>query len=297
MQDTLLQIMLYLSVFISGLFFGSFLNLVSDRIINKKSILFGRSICDFCEKALRPLHLVPLFSYLFQRGKCAFCKKKLSKYYPLSEFLTGLLFVGAAYLTNVFKELNFFSVLGFFYFLVILSFYVVLFLTDIKYKLLPNKVVYSAIIFAASFLVITTIVSFGVLYYRLVNDSFGAYLLEAGYFNQQVLAAAKGIGAIFLSAFGIGLFFWLLVFITKGRGMGGGDIKLGFLIGIVNGFPFNVIAIFLGFIIGAVYSVSLILLKKKTMKDTIAFGPFLILGSIIAIVWGPYIWNWYTSLL
>ncbi|MBP7927757.1 prepilin peptidase [Patescibacteria group bacterium] len=297
MQDTLLQIMLYLSVFISGLFFGSFLNLVSDRIINKKSILFGRSICDFCEKALRPLHLVPLFSYLFQRGKCAFCKKKLSKYYPLSELLTGFLFVGAAYLTNVFKELNFFSVLGFFYFLVMLSFYVVLFLTDLKYKLLPNKVVYSAIIFAASFLVITTIVSFGVLYYRLVNDSFGAYLLEAGYFNQQVLVAAKGIGTIFLSAFGIGLFFWLLVFITKGRGMGGGDIKLGFLIGIVNGFPFNVIAIFLGFIIGAVYSVSLILLKKKTMKDTIAFGPFLILGSIIAIVWGPYIWNWYTSLL
>jgi prepilin signal peptidase PulO-like enzyme (type II secretory pathway) len=100
---------------------------------------------------------------------------------------------------------------------------------------------------------------------------------------------------VFVGAVIICLFFLLLVWATKGRGMGWGDVKLGFLIGLVNGFPYGFEAIFFGFVFGAIYSLVLILLKKKTVKDTIAFGPFLILGSVFVLIWGERILNWYTT--
>ena len=78
--------------------------------------------------------------------------------------------------------------------------------------------------------------------------------------------------------------------------MGGGDIRLGFLIGIFNGFPQNIIAIFMGFILGAALSLVLVMLKMKTLKDTIPFGPFLITGSVIALIWGLQIWDFYINL-
>ena len=78
--------------------------------------------------------------------------------------------------------------------------------------------------------------------------------------------------------------------------MGGGDVKLGFLIGLFNGFPHNILAVFLGFLLGSLYSGFMILLNKKSLKDTIAFGPFLILGSIISFIWGQEIIFWYLNL-
>ena len=92
------------------------------------------------------------------------------------------------------------------------------------------------------------------------------------------------------------LFFLSLIKITRGMGMGGGDVKLGFLIGLFNGFPVNIIAIFVGFLSGALVSLVLVLLKKRSMKDTIAFGPFLIFGSILSLVFGQQILNWYIGL-
>jgi prepilin signal peptidase PulO-like enzyme (type II secretory pathway) len=99
-----------------------------------------------------------------------------------------------------------------------------------------------------------------------------------------------------ISAFVIGLFFFLLTKIKDGKAMGGGDVKLAFLIGLFNGFPYNVLAIFLGFLFGSVFSLGLILMKRKTVKDTVPFGPFLILGSVVALIWGSQIIDWYINL-
>ncbi|HQK41942.1 MAG TPA: prepilin peptidase, partial [bacterium] len=63
-----------------------------------------------------------------------------------------------------------------------------------------------------------------------------------------------------------------------------------------NGFPFGIFSIFLGFVIGAVYSLLLMAVKKKTMKDTIPFGPFLIIGSVVTLLFGSAIWEWYSNL-
>lgn len=291
------QIVLYGLTFISGTFFGSFFNLVSDRLPQGKNILTGRSKCDHCGKTLDPKSLIPVLSYIFQKGKCAKCKKKLTAFYPVSEILTGLVFMGVAYLSGILVTVNIATVLTFMYFLTISSFFIMLALTDIKFRLLPNKLVYSAIIFVSLFLILNAVLTVYFTYKQLKSDDFGIYLLQAGYLQTQIMSILKSFGLLLVSSFGIALFFLFLIFITKGRGMGGGDVKLAFLIGLINGFPFNVAAIFIGFVLGAVYSLILVLFKKKTLKDTVPFGPFLIIGSVIAFVWGELIWFWYVNLL
>ena len=291
------QIVLYGLTFISGLFFGSFYNLVSDRIPKGRGILTGRSKCDHCGKTLGAKSLLPLLSFAMQKGKCVYCGKRLSTYYPVSEVLTGLVFMGVAFLSGILSEINFATVLTFIYFAVIAGFYIILTLTDLKYRLIPNKIIYTAIIFVTFFLLLNAVLTILFTYNQLKNDEFGIYLLQAGYLEQQISAITKSFGLLLLSSLGISAFFLLLIFITKGKGMGGGDVKLAFLIGMVNGFPFNIAAIFLGFVFGAVFSIILVLFRKKSLKDTVPFGPFLILGSVIAFVWGEMIWYWYVTLL
>ena len=75
------------------------------------------------------------------------------------------------------------------------------------------------------------------------------------------------------------------------------DVKLGFLIGLILGWPKTLVAAFLAFLMGAVLSVILILLKKKNMKSKIPFGPFLIVGVLLAVIYGEVIWGWYLGLI
>lgn len=224
------------------------------------------------------------------------CGKKLSWYYPFSELLTGLMFAGVAYYSGIFQVFGTASIISFVFLLLLASAYIVIFLTDLKHQIIPNKIVYPAIIFVALFMIVNASAYLITTYSRLKADPFGIYLLEAGYLHVQALHILKSLGITFLSSVFIAGFFFFLVKITKGRGMGAGDIKLGFLIGLFNGFPQNIIAIFSGFVIGAIVSLVLILFKVKTMKDTIAFGPFLIIGSVAALIWGYDLWVFYTTL-
>lgn len=289
--------MLYLLLtFIGGIFIGSFLNLVADRVVNGGSILFGRSQCDNCKHLLGPKDLIPLLSFINTKGKCRYCGIKLSFYYPLSEILTGLAFMGVAAYVGLFNGYSTAKLVSFAYISVIACIYIILFLTDIKYRLIPDKISFFGISFVLLFTIGNLIYNLVTSYNILKNDDFGKYLIQAGFWTNQLQSSLRGFGIVFGSAFLIGFFFWLLVFLTRGRGMGGGDIKLGFLIGLVNGFPYNIAAIFLGFLLGSIFSVFAILLRKKSIKDTIPFGPFLILGSVLAFVWGPQLVSWYLGL-
>jgi leader peptidase (prepilin peptidase) / N-methyltransferase len=286
----------YTLFFIAGTFIGSFLNVVSDRVVNKKSIFFGRSECDGCSKRLSARDLVPLISYILSRGKCSYCSKKLSWYYPLSEILTGLTFVGIAHLIRLFVNTqSIFVWLMFVYFVIVACFYIILLLTDLKFRLLPNKITFSAIGFVFFFLLFNLAITAYTSYVQLQADPFGTYLLESGFWKTQMLVMVQGFGFTVASALIIGLFFFGLTKIKDGRAMGGGDVKLAVIIGLFNGFPYNVLAIFLGFFLGAIISVGLIIVKRKGMKDTVPFGPFLILGSVISLIWGPALLAWYFS--
>lgn len=100
---------------------------------------------------------------------------------------------------------------------------------------------------------------------------------------------------VLLTAFGAAGFLAVLYRLTKGKGMGWGDVKLGFLLGLVLGWPNTLIALFLAFLTGAIAGVILVLVRRKKLKSRIAFGPFLVLGLIIAKIWGNVIWQWYLN--
>lgn len=291
-----MQAVIYVFLFVIGALVGSFLNLISDRLPKGKKIVFGRSMCDSCKKTLGVKNLVPIFSFIFQKGKCSFCGGKLSFYYPFSELFTGLMFMFAGKLSGFTLNPDSQSIFLLFYYCVIFSFYTTMLLTDLKFYLILDSLVIPAI----GFVFLTSVLFRGLdlasLHRNLSTDKFGVYLLRTDYFNDHLIYALKDYGLVVLGATLIALFFLFLIFITKGRGMGYGDVKLGFLIGLVNGFPLSIISIFMGFILGAFYSVFLIILKRKTMKDTIAFGPFLILGSLLTFLFGSELWSWYTQI-
>ena len=295
----LIEQVFYVLTFVAGAFVGSFLNVVSDRLQSGESIFFGRSHCDKCRSPLSASELIPVFSFLFQKGKCRHCGNALSFYYLLSEILTGTLFVLAAAMVGVFGSTSMLPFMQWIYFVYLataLSLYVILFLSDMKYRILPDKVVIPAIVLTFLFIVFNFSFFAYFSYQQLSADAFGKYLIQAGFWQNQVLSAAKGVLFSLISASAIALFFLSLIKITRGRGMGGGDVKLGFLIGLFNGFPVNIIAIFVGFLSGALVSMVLVLLKKRGMKDTIAFGPFLIFGSVLSLVFGQQIFDWYIGL-
>jgi len=127
-------------IFIFGLLFGSFLNVVILRIPKDESIVFGASHCTTCNTPLKPWHNIPLFSWLFLGGKCAFCKTKISIQYPLVELVTAIIFtlVGMKYGMSY---STFFIALSF-------SMLLALSMIDIKYKMVPDSLNLLAIVFA-----------------------------------------------------------------------------------------------------------------------------------------------------
>ena len=160
----------YALVFISGLFIGSFLNLVSDRVLTGEGIFLGRSHCDYCKKSLLNKDLFPLLSYLLLKGKCRFCKNPLSIYYPISEILTGIIFVSTAIFIRIFDSSSVLAWVAYTFLAVVFSVYIVVFLTDLKARIIPDKVVIFGVIF-----IIVYITGLFVYKCRIMNQSFNFF--------------------------------------------------------------------------------------------------------------------------
>lgn len=261
-----MEMMTSILFFIFGACIGSFLGVLVDRLPRGESIVRGRSHCEFCKKPLGILDLIPVFSFLFLKGKCRYCKKRLSLFYPLIEVTSGILFVFTAfYIGSMYQVAGIMYTIELFYYLFIISSLIVLFFVDLKYGILPFFIIFPA-----------TVVTF--LY----------ILLNTNYMILNNLLA--GLGAF--------LFFLALFLLTKGRGMGFGDVVYVFLMGLLLGFPGIVFGLYIAFITGAFVSVILILLKRKKMQgSTIAFGPFLVLGTIVVLFWKEEITTLIVSVL
>lgn len=245
---------------------GSFLGVLIDRIPKGEQILKGRSHCDNCKKDIAPFDLIPVISFIFLRGKCRYCKAKLSYFYPFIELVTGGLF-----------SLTFFHVLTLFqfpsyqfavmllYLLIVASLLLVIFFADIRHGIIPDKVVLFLLVFCGLSLI----------------------LFMRGDFLNHLFAALISFA-----------FFFALFLITKGRGMGFGDVKFSFVLGLISGFPMFIISLYIAFLTGSIVSIILILWGKKRLSgDTIPFGPFLVLGLMITLYFGSYILPWVLSLL
>lgn len=258
-------IILYLLFFL-GLAFGSFLNVLIYRLANSLR-LTGRSICPHCKKQITWHDNIPLLSFILLRGKCRRCHSSISWQYPVVELLTGTLFVlvflflpsesikypfGPSSGQGQVLSIKYLLSLG--YYLLIVSSLVAIFFIDFKHGIIPDRIIYPTVTISFSYLILST-------KYLILNH--------------------------FLSALGAFLFFFLLVFITKGKGMGMGDVKLAFLMGLFLGFPKIVIALYVAFLTGAAISLILVLWgKKKFFGGTIPFGPFLVFGAFVAFFAG-----------
>ncbi|MCJ7826489.1 prepilin peptidase, partial [Patescibacteria group bacterium] len=141
--------MMLLLLFVLGLCVGSFLNVLVERLPRNESVLFGRSHCDHCKHKLLWYELIPLVSFFIQKGKSRCCHKRLSCQYPLVELITGIGFVLLFRLLpsalNL-HSINFFSIVLLTSYFVLLSSFIVIFVTDFKYEIIPMEMIITGII-------------------------------------------------------------------------------------------------------------------------------------------------------
>lgn len=287
-----------------GICLGSFAKVLADRSLRKKSFS-GRSYCESCQHSLSWYDLFPVLSYISVGGKCRYCHKQLSKEYFMVELITGVLvsylwFMTFPYYSGLWEDP---IKTGFFlldvgsktFFITIL---VTLFITDIRKMFIPDRVVIPSIKIGFGLVVLLLISKIAYLYYSLVTSYIGQFLLPpfSNYFYSHTYDYINQFLWSVLMFLLIGGFFLFLIIVTRGKGMGGGDVKLGAFIGLMLGYPASLLAIVLSFFIGAVFSIFLILGGKKRFGQVIPFGPFMVIASLIALFWGNQIIEWYLHL-
>lgn len=252
-------------VFFCGLVVGSFLNVLVYRLPRGLGFVKGRSFCPKCKKKIAWFDNIPLLSFFLLRGKCRRCKKQISIRYPLVELLTGvltiLIFNFKFEILNQYQILNFEFLIDFVLILLLFWGLVVIFFVDLEHQIIPDEIIIPLIIIF------------------LLREFISFFFLSPNPYNLSPIFSAVG-------AF---LFFFLIYLATKGKGMGFGDVKLAFLMGLALGWPRIILAFYLAFLTGALTGVILILRKKAKLKQKIAFGPFLALATVISILWGEKI--------
>lgn len=237
-----MHILISTILFIIGTILGSFYNVVGYRIPKQEPITFPSSHCPNCKNKLKFYELIPLLSFLMQKGKCNYCHEKISITYPFFELLTGILFT-LSYLSfgltpNLIIALTFISLL------------IIITISDYIYMIIPDNI----LIFFGIILLFEISISFGI-------DKALISIIN-GFFSFIFMLLLKEMGDI----------------IFKKESMGGGDIKLLFILGMILTFPIAVLSIFVGSVIGT--PLSFFLVNKKS-EHIIPFGPFLAAGAII----------------
>lgn len=243
-----------ISIFIFGAIIGSFLNVVILRLNTGQPVVFGKSKCFSCAKKLKWYELFPIASFIFLKGKCSNCKTKISWQYPAVEIITGIIFILSSQQSQ--------NIFDFGFLILVFSFLIIIAVYDYRHQIIPNIFVW-----------IFNILAFA-----------GLFRLFAGgtvIFNWNNFLAGFILFAFFAALWGI----------SKGKWMGFGDAKLALGIGWLLGLSKGAAAITLAFWIGAIAGVALLYLNKNKygLKSSIAFGPFMVLGTIISFFWGEKI--------
>ncbi len=264
-------------MFILGLCFGSFVNAFVWRLHEfqtkklstkqKKALspLNGRSMCTNCRHELAWYDLLPVVSWVSLGGKCRYCRKAISRQYPLVEIVTACLFV-LSFAVWPFG----FSATGtalFVVWLIFLVAFMALAVYDIRWMELPNKIVYPLLGLGALQVVLR--------------------MAHSGEVVGTLLGALFGFVAI-------GGLFWTLFQVSDGKWIGGGDVKLAFVIGpLVASGALSLMVIFFASLLGTVFSMPYMVRGKLKTGSRIPFGPFLIVATIIVYLFGRRILEWY----
>lgn len=270
--------MIILLLGLLGLCLGSFANALvwrwrQQRVGEEKrpkkvpkelTITQGRSMCPSCRHQLGFWDLLPVVSWLALRGKCRYCHKPISWQYPVVEALTaGLFIVSYLYWPLGWSNLGIFQ---FAIWLIVLVGLLALLVYDARWQLLPSRLVYP----------LGALVALQVVVVGVVQGSMSA-----------VLGAASG-------AICLGGLFYLIFAISDGKWIGGGDVRLGFVLGaLVGGLLEAVMVLFFASVLGTLFSLPTLSSKNNALKLKVAFGPFLIAAAIIVYLFGASFIGWY----
>ena len=237
-----------------GLCLGSFLNVVIHRLPRGESLVRPRSHCPRCGHAVRPWHNLPVLGWIWLRGRCADCRVPIPIRYPLVELAGGIITLAAAYACPTPTH----SVAALW---LLLSMTAVFFI-DLDHRIIPDEI------------------------------SLGGTLLGLGLAHWTIglisalLGAAAGAGGLLLIRWGYRL--------TRGRdGMGLGDVKLAAMLGAFLGLPGLVLTVLFASLLGSVWGLSLVAIRRGTGLTALPFGSFLAPAGMAVLVWGPQIWRWY----
>ncbi len=208
--------------------------------------LMGRSHCDHCKKTLEWFELFPILSYIFLKGECRSCHTKLSIEHPFVEIGTGLLYVGTWLMVSPESLVLYWG---------IVSCAWVIVLSDLRYKLISDYMQIALFLF--------------ILFQKILEK-----------------ASIFSLLGDFLSGIFVLLPIGLIYVITNERAMGLGDVILAGIMGFSLGIAKGLLGIYISFLVGAIVGVFLLISRKKGMKSAVPFGPFLIIGMVVAGVWG-----------
>lgn len=257
-------------LFLFGLIIGSFLNVVILRLPIEKH-LQGRSECPQCHRQLSAGDLIPVLSFVFLKGRCRGCHKPISIRYPALELVVGLLFALGAVL---FPPISLAAVLHLVLFLLVVSIGLVTFVIDYEH-----------------YLILDAVTGFGVVAVIVLQLSLDIATKHTLFANGSNLRSAL-LGAVC----GVGPFL-LLWLVSRGKWLGFGDVKYMVFMGATLGATVVWVGMLLSFWIGALVSVPLLLLGRKKMKSMLPFGTFLVVGQVIAFLYGHELITWYWRLL
>lgn len=250
-----MEILIYTYIFVIGLFLGSFFNVVGIRIPNKESLL-GRSHCPNCGKTLGALELFPILGFIVLKGKCKECKQAISIKYPLMELITAILFL----VSFVFLQYN---VIEYIIIVLFISLMIIITVSDLYYQTIPD--IFLIIFFPIIFVL------------RIVNP--------IDLWFDGILGGLIGFGFMYLIAlYGKKRF--------KQDALGGGDIKLYFIIGVILGYQTVILSLFFAALFGLIYS---LVIRKK--DGYLPFVPFIFAGTMLTYFLGSDIIEWYVSIL
>ena len=239
---------LYLIIFfVFGSIMGSFYHVIATRLSNGLSIVKPASHCEKCKHTLKWYELIPIISFIIQLGRCRQCKTKLPISYILMEICTGILF---AVCYHVFDTPIDIAIS-----IIFVSSLIIIIISDIEYMIILDEV----LIFAITAIIILSSINTG-LYQTSIK-----ILCGAGAFVTMLLIKKMGD------------------MMFKQESLGGGDIKLMFLIGLVIGYEMAICNIFFATFLAFPIALFLLISKKDNM---IPFGPFLSMSAILLYIWG-----------
>lgn len=235
---------------------ASFYNVCIHRILTNESIIYPSSHCPSCRHPLKIIDLIPILSYIFLLGRCRYCKSMISPRYLIVELITPIIALLLYYKYGFSWQ--------FISYFILVSLLIITSFTDIKQQIVPNIIILICLISGLFFSLFGITINF----------------LDA------ILGLIVGAGSLLI----IGL---ISLLVLKKEGLGGGDIKLLGVIGLFIGWKMTLLTFLFSIYIGGIFSILLMLFKIKERGEYIPFAPFISLATIISLLWGKDIVNWY----